>query len=110
MDDQELEVRRTPTFERWFERLKDQPVKGLILERIYHLQKGHKGDTGFVGDGVFELRIAFGPGYRLYGMYSGRAVVLLLCGGDKGSQRRDIARAKRMARRLRNEEDICSGR
>lgn len=95
-----FEVRRTRQFDRWLRRLKDSAGRRAILVRLARLLNNHWGDASDVGDGVFELRVFSGPGYRVYGTWQSRKVVLLLCGGDKGSQKRDIAKAKRMARRL----------
>jgi putative addiction module killer protein len=93
---QVLELRQTETFRRWRLRLKDGRARALIASRLDRLAFGHAGDAKAVGAGVFELRVHFGPGYRVYYARRGDAVILLLCGGDKGSQTRDIAMAKRM--------------
>lgn len=100
MKNERIKVRRTATFMRWFNRLKDDRAQAHILSRIARLENGAWGDTRSVGDSVFELRIMFDPGYRLYGTVMGESIVLLLCGGDKGSQDRDVARAIRLAKRL----------
>ena len=97
------EIRRTAVFDQWLGRLRDGRAKARILSRIARLEQGAWGDVRSVGDSVFELRIMIGPGYRLYGTVVDGAVVLLLCGGDKGSQERDIERAKRLAKRFRKE-------
>ncbi|BAK45077.1 type II toxin-antitoxin system RelE/ParE family toxin [Eggerthella sp. YY7918] len=94
-------VKKTRTFERWLRRLKDRKARGRISARVFRLEEGLLGDVRSVGEGVFELRIDYGPGYRLYGTIMGAVVIVLLCAGDKGSQKRDIARAKRMAARLK---------
>lgn len=91
-----LEFRQTETFRRWRLRLKDGRARALIASRLDRLAFGHTGDAKAVGAGVFELRIHFGPGYRIYYARQGEAVILLLCGGDKRSQTRDIAMAKRL--------------
>jgi putative addiction module killer protein len=95
-----LRVGQTATFKAWFEGLRDGAAQARILVRIGRLERGNFGDAKFF-DGVGELRIPYGPGYRLYFMRQGEEVVLLLCGGDKSSQRRDIARAKRLAREVK---------
>lgn len=103
MADGSVQVFSTATFARWLRRLKDESVRVAILARIARLEDGLWGDVRSIGDAVIEFRVMQGPGYRLYGMRHGCKVVLLLCGGDKGSQRFDIARAKRLARRIRQE-------
>ena len=95
-----IEVRQTEAFEEWFEGLGDHVAKKKVGQRIARLQVGLFGDTKSLGDKVFELRINHGPGYRVYFAQEGSMVVILLCGGDKGSQARDIARAKEMAAEL----------
>ena len=92
-----ITVRQTPTFQSWFEGLRDRMAQKHILVRIGRLERGNFGDVKSVGDGVHELRIPHGPGYRLYFAERGGTVVLLLCGGDKSSQARDIRAAKRLA-------------
>lgn len=95
-----LEIRQTTEFARWFEKLRDPQARGRILARIRRLQLGNPGDVASVGEGVSELRIPFGPGYRVYFVQRGAALVVLLAGGDKKTQSRDVARAKDLARRL----------
>lgn len=95
-----LEIRQTDEFARWFKRLRDRQARGRILVRIRRLQLGNPGDVASVGEGVSELRIPFGPGYRVYFVQHGAALVVLLVGGDKSTQSRDIARAKELARSL----------
>lgn len=75
----------------------DRQGKAKILGRLDRLRQGNPGDAASVGEGVFELRIDFGPGYRVYYMKRGIVVILLLCGGDKSSQKRDILLAKKLA-------------
>ncbi len=94
-------VLRTAVFDRWSQQLKDLRGKARIIERIRSAERGNFGDCGPVGNGVFEMRIHFGPGYRLYFCREDDAVFILLCGGTKRGQRRDIARAQAMARSLR---------
>ncbi len=94
------EVEQTPIYSVWHGSLRDQRGKGLITARIFRLTEGNFGDAKSLGEGVHELRIAFGPGYRVYFTRKGERIILLLCGGDKGSQSRDIAQAKRMASEL----------
>lgn len=82
-------------FEEWVRSLRDKATKARIFSRIDRLRLGNFGDCEPVGEGVFELRIHFGPGFRVYFGTVGSEVILLLCGGDKGSQPRDIAAAIR---------------
>jgi putative addiction module killer protein len=95
-----LEIRQTENFARWFKRLRDRQARGRILARIRRLQLGNPGDVAPVGDGVSELRIPYGPGYRIYFIQQGATLVVLLAGGDKSTQSRDITRAKDLARSL----------
>lgn len=94
-----IELRKTPEFDRWFAGLRDQQALGRIQRRIDRLEEGYLGDHKYVGNGVFELRIHSGPGYRVYGTHRGSEWVLLLAGGDKGSQERDIRLALKLARK-----------
>lgn len=94
-------VLRTAVFDRWSKQLKDLRGRARIIERIRSAERGNFGDCAPVGNGVFEMRIHFGPGYRLYFCREVDAVFILLCGGTKRGQRRDIARAQAMARSLR---------
>jgi putative addiction module killer protein len=91
------EIRRTDEFDGWLKELRDARAKARIAARIDRLALGNPGDVKPVGEGVSELRIAYGPGYRVYFVRRSEAVVVLLCGGDKASQDRDIARAKEIA-------------
>ncbi|KAF0135957.1 MAG: hypothetical protein FD139_2544 [Methylocystaceae bacterium] len=86
-----LEIRKTRAFEDWLMGLKDQRGKAKIVARIDRLALGNPGDVSPVGEGVSELRIHFGPGYRVYFVRRGKALVVLLCGGDKSSQERHSA-------------------
>jgi putative addiction module killer protein len=89
-------IEKTRDFEEWLERLRDRRAKARILTRIDRLSLGNPGQIDPVGDGVSEMKIHFGPGYRLYFITLGDTW-LLLCGGDKSSQDRDIRRAKELA-------------
>ena len=95
-----IELRRTEVYERWFQRLKDHRSKALINMRVLRLVQGNPGDVRPVGDGVLELRVHYGPGYRVYFAQMGDTLVILLAGGDKSTQERDIRAAKRLAREL----------
>jgi putative addiction module killer protein len=90
-------IRRTDEFSRWFRSLRDVRAKAKIAIRIDRLALGNPGDVAPVGDGVSELRIHTGPGYRVYFVQRGAEIVILLCGGDKSSQQTDIASAKALA-------------
>ena len=93
-----IEVRQTEAFAAWLDGLRDNRAKERIAHRIVRLQAGLFGDTKTVGSGVSELRIDYGPGYRLYFIKRGKVVIVLLCGGDKSSQSRDIQAAKAMTK------------
>lgn len=95
---------RSSDFDAWLRGLADQRARNRITARLLSAEHGNFGDCEPIGAGVSEMRIHYGPGYRVYFMRSGAAVYLLLWGGDKGSQRRDIERAKEMARELRERE------
>jgi len=92
------DVRQTETFSRWLNGLVDRRARAKIAARIDRLAQGNPGDVVSVGEGVSELRIHFGPGYRVYFVARGRTLVILLCGGDKSSQAKDIKTAKQLAR------------
>ena len=92
-----VEVVRSGTFDRWFRQLKDRRAVARVLVRINRLAAGNPGDVKPVGQGVSELRIAYGPGYRIYYLQDGARVVLLLTGGDKSSQDADIRQAHQIA-------------
>ena len=92
-----MEIRQTPVFVTWLRRLRDMEARARIQMRLDRIGRGLFGDVKPVGDGVSELRVDCGPGYRLYFVQRGATVVVLLVGGDKASQSRDIAAAKVMA-------------
>lgn len=95
-----IEVRQTIVFRKWLDGLRDQNARIRIATRIRRMELGNPGDVKSVGNGVHEMRIPYGPGYRLYYATMGTTVVILLCGGDKSSQKRDIATAKEMAQEI----------
>ncbi len=92
-----IELIKTNLFDRWLINLRDRKARAKIEARIRRLSLGNPGDVKPVGERVSEMRIDYGPGYRVYFTERGPVVVVLLCGGDKGSQARDIARAKDIA-------------
>ena len=92
-----FEVRQTVVFARWLEGLSDPRAASRVAQRIVRLQSGLFGDVKPVGRGVSELRIDYGPGYRVYFVQRGRMLIVLLCGGDKRTQARDIRTAKALA-------------
>ncbi len=93
-----IELRQTDTFRKWWQHLKDERARGVIFGRLDRLAYGHAGDVSPIGEGISELRIHYGPGYRVYFQKRGSTIIVLLCGGDKGSQKRDIRTAKRLAK------------
>jgi putative addiction module killer protein len=95
-----IEVRQTATFAHWFQGLRDSQARARILVRIRRLSLGNPGDVRAVGAGISELRIPWGPGYRVYFVARGETVVLLLAGGDKRTQATDIQEAMELARTL----------
>jgi putative addiction module killer protein len=95
-----IEIRQTGDYSRWFDRLRDREAQARILVRIRRLSLGNAGDAEAVGEGVSELRIDYGAGYRIYFERRGATVVILLAGGDKRTQRQDIERAKDLRNRL----------
>ena len=95
------EIKQTATFQKWESRLKDQTAKAAIAARLFRLANGLNGDITPIGQGVSELRIHHGPGYRVYFSQQGNEIILLLCGGDKSTQKNDIETAKKLAKELR---------
>ncbi len=95
-----FEIRETTAFAEWLSQLKDGRAKAKIAARIQRMTSGNFGDVAPVGGGVSELRIHYGPGYRVYFVQRGKELIILLCGGDKGSQRKDISLARQMEEEL----------
>lgn len=95
-----IEVRQTDKYSEWFATLRDRQARARINTRIRRLSLGNPGDVKPVGEGVSELRIDYGPGYRVYFIQRGHEVVILLAGGDKRTQERDIRTALEFARNL----------
>jgi putative addiction module killer protein len=92
------EIRRSSVYVKWLKKLKDQRARSLIFKRTKRLAEGNPGDVKPVGEGVSEMRIDYGPGYRIYFKDTGREIIILLCGGDKRTQSTDIETAKKIAR------------
>lgn len=95
-----VEIRQTEAYARWFRRLRDREARVRIDSRIRRMSLGNLGDVRPVGEGVSEIRIDYGPGYRVYFAQRGQSLIVLLAGGDKSSQERDIRRALNLARGL----------
>ena len=95
-----LELKQTETFRKWREQLRDERARALIASRLDRLAYGHAGDAAPVGEGISELRIHYGPGYRIYFVKRGKAMIILLCGGDKSTQGKDIKAAKHLVKEL----------
>ncbi len=100
----EYEIKQTDTFQRWLKKLKDRTAVLAIAARLDRARFGNFGDSKAIGGGVREMRFFVGPGYRIYYTIRGRKIVLLLCGGDKSSQARDVHRAKAMMDMMKEEE------
>ena len=95
-----VEIRKTKAYAMWIDGLRDIRARASILARVERLAMGNPGDVKPVGEGVSELRIDYGPGYRVYYIQRGRKIIILLAGGDKNTQARDIKTALRLARNL----------
>ncbi len=98
-----IEIRQTGVYAQWFEKFRDRQAKARIAIRIRRMSLGNPGDVRPVGGGVSELRIDYGPGYRVYFLKQGAALVVLLVGGDKSSQADDITKARNLARVLKEQ-------
>lgn len=97
-----IRLKQTETFRKWERKLKDQKARAMIAARLFRLANGLAGDVAPVGQGISELRIHYGPGYRIYFQQRGDEIIILLCGGDKSTQDRDIEKAKRLAAEWEN--------
>ena len=93
-----IEFKQTETFRKWRVRLKDDRTRALIASRLDRLAFGNAGDVKPVGQGISELRLDYGPGYRIYFQKRGHTIIILLCGGDKSTQAKDIETAKRLSK------------
>jgi len=98
-------IHKTSVFKNWMKKLKDAIAKAHIDRRIDRLSRGNPGDVEPIGEGCSEMRIDYGPGYRVYYKDTGRDIVIILCGGDKSTQQNDIARAKQLAREEEEEDN-----
>jgi putative addiction module killer protein len=92
-----IEFKQTETFRKWRTRIKDQRIRALIASQLDRLAYGNAGDVRPVGQGISELRIDYGPGFRIYFQKRGSTIIILLCGGNKSTQAKDIQTAKRQA-------------
>jgi len=92
-----IQIQQTEAYAKWFSKLRDRVARARIDVRIRRLSLGNAGDVKSVGDGVSELRVDYGPGYRIYFIQRGDVVIVLLAGGDKSSQDKDIRNAKALA-------------
>jgi len=99
-----IEIRQTRIFSDWIKSLRDENARSRINIRIRRLSLGNPGDVKSLGEGVSEMRVDYGPGYRVYFTRQGASLVLLLCGGDKHSQSKDIALAKTLAKEKNNDD------
>ena len=96
-----IEILQTAEYERWFKRLSDRTARVRINTRIRRVSLGNFGDTKQLESNLFELRITYGPGYRIYFMKEGTQIIILLAGGEKSKQERDIIRAREIATKYR---------
>jgi len=99
-----MTINKTPEFQKWMQKLKDFRAKVHILSRLTQVEGGNLGDFKSVGNGVLEMRINYGPGYRLYFAKDGESIVLLLIGGEKSTQDQDIIKAKNIWQGFKNEK------
>jgi putative addiction module killer protein len=101
-----MKLRATEQFKSWLDNLRDRQGRSRIISRLFRLADGNPGNSRSVGGGIVELKIDFGPGYRVYYIQRGQVLVLLLCGGDKSTQAKDIERARVLANQsIDTEED-----
>jgi len=92
------EIRRSNVFDKWLKKLRDDEATARIIARVKRLAEGNPGDVKPAGEGISEMRIDYGPGYRVYYKETGKEIIILLCGGDKRTQQADIAEARKIAR------------
>jgi len=98
-------IRKTDVFRKWMKKLNDVIAKAHINRRIDRLEHGNPGNVEPIGEGCSEMRIDYGPGYRVYYKDTGREIIIILCGGDKSTQQSDIIKAKRIAREKEEEDN-----
>jgi putative addiction module killer protein len=91
-----IEVRQTAEFSRWLRRLREANAVARIVARVRRMEQGNLGDSKSLGAGLMEMRVDYGPGYRIYYVHRGATIVILLCAGDKRTQRQDIRRAREL--------------
>lgn len=99
-----MSVRYTSVYEKWTHKLKDFATKGVISDHIDRFINSSLGDISFIGDKISELRIHYDPGYRIYFSKQGKEIIILLCGGNKSTQERDIRMAKKLLKKLEAEK------
>ena len=99
-------VQTTDTFDRWLKKLKDKKARAKILVRIKRIQTGNMGTINSIGLNLLELKITYGPGYRIYFTRQKKSIIILLCGGDKSSQSTDIKKANSILKELEDNNDI----
>ena len=97
-------VNQTPEFHKWMQKLRDFRAKAHVLSRLTQVEKGNLGDYKSVGNGVLEMRIDYGPGYRLYFAKEGETIVIILIGGEKSTQDQDIVKARNIWQGMKNEK------
>ena len=100
-----MKIRRTSVYKKWIRGLRDSQARYRILTRVKRLEEGNPGDAKPVGEGISEIRIDYGTGYRVYYKSTGKEIIILLCGGDKTTQQEDISRAKQIAALPLEEEE-----
>jgi len=98
-------IRKTDVFTKWMKKLKDTIAKAHINRRINRLEHGNPGDVEPIGEGCSEMKIDYGPGYRIYYKDTGKEIIIILCGGDKSTQQEDIKKAKKLAREEEENDD-----
>ncbi|MDR2417462.1 MAG: type II toxin-antitoxin system RelE/ParE family toxin [Treponema sp.] len=94
------DIETTQAFDYWLESIRDRKARMVIVKRIRSMAQGSLGETRSLADGLFEAKIRYGPGFRLYFVNKGTKIIVLLCGGDKSTQKQDIAQAREMAKEI----------
>ncbi|GHU48313.1 addiction module antitoxin RelB [Spirochaetia bacterium] len=100
-----MKIRKTKVYKKWVKKLRDNNARYRIFARLERLSQGHLGDCKPIGEGLTEMRIDYGPGYRIYYKDTGKEIIILLCGGDKSTQQEDIEEAKLLATQPLEEDD-----